>query len=274
VGVRKKLATLFGVRPAQIQARIAGINHLIWVTGLWVDGCNVWSELPVLIDKVINGEIILDAKDESVFADHFLVKSRLFQVYGAFPAAGDRHLAEFFPHYISKATNWGQDYGIRLTGIEDRQDLAAYATSLIESVLKGETALEPVLEQLPSEAVAEIIAARITGKPYIGIMNLPNMGQISNLPDESVVETIGIIDHTGAHAQVFGALIPGIQAVLDCHVRNQEMTVDAALNGDKILALQVLLNDPLSSRLALEQAERMLNELLLANQEYLPTFFD
>jgi len=52
------------------------------------------------------------------------------------------------------------------------------------------------------------------------------------------------------------------------------MTVEAALNGDRQLALQVLLNDPLSSRLTISQAKQMLDELLEANQPYLSKFFE
>jgi alpha-galactosidase len=273
-GVRKKLASLFEVAPNQIQARVAGINHLIWVTKLWIDGGDIWPELTALTEKIIKGDVSIDENDVSVFADRFLLKARLFQVYNALPVAGDRHIAEFFSQYLREETNWGQLYGIRLTSIDDRLGLAVFANSMIDSVLKGDTALEPVLEQLPSEAVAEIIAAKTASKPYVGIMNLPNIGQISNLPDKVVVETMGTIDRTGAHAHAYGALPPGIQAVLETHVRNQEMTVEGALNGDRDLILQVLLNDPLSSYLTLDQAEKMLDELLFANQEYLPAFFD
>jgi len=49
--------------------------------------------------------------------------------------------------------------------------------------------------------------------------------------------------------------------------------VQSALTGDWDLALQVLLNDPLSSRLTIPQAKQLLRELLEANKQYLPFFF-
>jgi len=58
------------------------------------------------------------------------------------------------------------------------------------------------------------------------------------------------------------------------HIRNQEMTIQAALTGNRALALQVLLNDPLSCRLTVDQAQSMLAELLEANRIWLPIFFD
>jgi alpha-galactosidase len=273
-GVRKKLAPLLGVAPEQITARVAGINHLIWLTELWAGGRDAWTPLSDLVDRVISGEVVVDEEDTTVFVDPFLVKARLFKAFGALPVAGDRHLAEFFPHFITTETNWGQDYKFRLTSIEDRMGMAFFARTLLESILEGDTPLGPALEQLSSEEAADIIAAAITGEPYFGLLNLPNMGQISNLPQESVVESLGMVDQSGAHPITFGALSPGIQAILERHVRSQEMTVEAALTGDRALALQVLLNDPLSSRLTLDQAGAMLEELLEANRVFLPAFFD
>ena len=47
----------------------------------------------------------------------------LFDRYGYLPAAGDRHLAEFFPYFLTDATRAGADYGVLLTTIEHRYGL-------------------------------------------------------------------------------------------------------------------------------------------------------
>jgi alpha-galactosidase len=117
------------------------------------------------------------------------------------------------------------------------------------------------------------IAGGIAGKRFFGILNLPNTGQISNLPRAAVVETLGLVDRTGAHTQAYGALPAGIHYILERHVRNQEMTIQAALTGDRDLVVQVLLNDPLSSRLSVNQAVAMLDDIIEANRDYTPLFF-
>ncbi len=261
LGARHKLAELFGVAPEQIQARVAGVNHLIWITDLYAAGRRVWHELPTLAERILNGEIVVDEDDSSVFADHARVKAALFQVYGALPAAGDRHIAEFFPHFIHESTRWGADYGLRLTRIEDRYAMEAEAKARIEAVLRGDLPLMPFMQRASDEAAHQIIRSVLRGEPYVGIMNLPNAGQISNLSHNAVVETFGIIDQTGAHGLAFGEVPAGIQNVLEHHICQQEMTVQAALTGDISLALQVLLNDPLSSRLTLPQARELLKEI-------------
>jgi alpha-galactosidase len=272
IGVRENLARIFNASPEKMNAKIAGVNHLIWVTDLYINGKRVWDEMPAITEKILNGELKVDADDTSVYADHAKVKSTLFKVYGALPAAGDRHIAEFFPHFLSESANWGTDYDIRLTDIEDRQGMEMYAKMLIESALNGETDLKPFMAEISTEAANKIIRAIKTNEKYIGIMNLPNTGQIGNLPYGAVVETYGVIDSTGAHAITFGDVPAGVQNVLEHHVRQQEMTVEAAMSGSREIALQVLLNDPLSSRLTIPQAQEMLEELLEANRVYLQKF--
>lgn len=273
IGVREKLAQIFNTKPESITARIAGVNHLIWVTDLYADGKHVWDELPATTDRILNGEIKVDEEDSSVFADHARVKSTLFRLYGALPAAGDRHIAEFFPHFITESTHWGAHFDVKLTSIEDRMGMEAFARMMIESVIKGETDLQPFMQDVSTEAANKIIHAVTCGEKYIGIMNLPNVGQIDNLPREAVVETYGVIDALGANAIAYGEVPAGVQSVLQKHISNHEMTIQAALTGDRGLALQVLLNDSLSSRLTIAHASQLLEEMLEANRQYLPKFF-
>jgi alpha-galactosidase len=273
LGVRAKLATLFKVKPEQIQARVAGINHFIWISDLRVNGSAVWDQLPGLSKAILDRSIDLDPDDDSVFVDKGLVKATLCQRYGLLPAAGDRHVAEFLPYFITPETDWGAQYGFRLTTADDRAALMADDRALIEAALRDEASLAPFMAEQSGEAASAIIAAVVRGERYIGIMNLPNVGQIANLPRDAVVETFGVIDPTGAQPLAFGALPPAVETLIARHVANQEMIVEAALTGNRALALQVLLNDPLMRGLDVNSTAKMLNEMLEANRAYLPLFF-
>jgi alpha-galactosidase len=271
--VREHLAPIFNTTPDKINARIAGVNHLIWATDLYADGEHVWDEVDEIAGKILSGEIKMDEDNRSVFADHAKVKSTLFKLYGALPAAGDRHIAEFFPHFINESTGWGAAYDIKLTSIEDRMGMEMFAKMRIESVLRGETDLKPFMADVSSEAANKIIRAITCGEQYAGIMNLPNKKQVSNLPQDAVVETYGLIDATGPHAIAYGNVPTGVQNILEYHIHQQEMTVEAALTGSREMTLQVLLNDPLTSRLTIPEAKQMLEELVEANKQFLPKFF-
>jgi alpha-galactosidase len=274
LGVRRKLQELWGVSASEIQATVAGINHLIWILDLRVRGEDAMPRLRELAEQVISTRgRVLGVADEkrSSLADRGMIKSRLLGVYGALPAAGDRHVAEFFPFFLTEAAEKGWRYGVRLTNVEERYEWRAEDEAFIRAALDDRVDLAPFLEQTSGEAANQIIAAVTAHGSYTGIMNLPNRGQIANLPPDVVVETFGVVDGTGAHGISIGALPPAIQAILARHVANQELIVEAALAGDRSLALQALLNDPLTRDL--EAAEAMLEEMLIANKQYLPQFF-
>jgi len=273
IGVRNKLAEIFGVTPEDIAGRVAGINHFIWVTDLYATGKRVWNKLPQLTEKILSGEIDVSPDDGTVFVDKAKVKARLFQIYGALPAAGDRHVAEFMPAITCENTNWGADFGFKLTSTDDRQAMMMFERMMIESTLPGETPLEPCMQDISTEAASPIISSIVTNGRYVGIMNLPNLGQIANIDKDIIVETYGTIDPSGASAFTFGHLPPAVHAWVQRHVQGQELTIAAALTGDRSLALQALLNDPLTSCLPTDQVEKMLDELLEANKGYLPRFF-
>lgn len=69
-------------------------------------------------------------------------------------------------------------------------------------------------------------------------MNLPNRGQIANLPREAVVETMGVVGANGAEALAIGGLPTGVASMVRRVLDVQELTVEADLSGDRPLALQ------------------------------------
>src|SRR5262249_11848500 len=102
------------------------------------------------------------------------------------------------------------------------------------------------------------------------IVNLPNTGQIDNLPRGAVVETLAEITSAGAQPLTVAALPNGVLSTLQPHVVNQELIAQAALEGDRGLALQAMANDPLVPSLPIARA--LLDELLEAHAGFLPQF--
>src|SRR6202022_4143777 len=120
------------------------------------------------------------------------------------------------------------------------------------------------------EAPADIVSAVANGRSVRTIVNLPNTGQIDNLPRGAVVETLAELTSAGAQPLTVGALPAGVLGTLQPHVVNQELIAQAALEGDRRLALQALVNDPLVGNL--ETARALLDDLLAAHAAYLPQF--
>ena len=62
----------------------------------------------------------------------------LFDLYGALPAAGDRHLAEFFPYFLTPETDYGAEVGVGLTTIPNRVNQVANAREAVQRAISGE----------------------------------------------------------------------------------------------------------------------------------------
>jgi len=110
----------------------------------------------------------------------------------------------------------------------------------------------------------------VTGKNSVNIVNLPNEGQIRDLPTGAVVETYGAISGLGASGVTFGELPAPIAALVHPHVFNQETIVEAGLRGDRDLAFQAFLNDPLISHHP--ESRSMFEEMFEAHSQYLTQF--
>jgi alpha-galactosidase/6-phospho-beta-glucosidase family protein len=266
-GVRGGLMRMFGAAVEDFEMRVAGVNHLIWLLDLKIGGRDGFA---MVREYTAGGRAVPTRPSRGAwsepFEDHWRLKLALFEAYGYLPAAGDRHLAEFFPYFLTEATHCGADFGVQLTTIEHRRQQVAMARDKVHAAIGGEL---PPLER-SQEASADIISAVANGRSVRTIVNLPNVGQIDNLPRAAVVETLAEIGAAGAQPLGVGELPPGVLGTVQPHVTNQEMIVEAALKGDRQLALQALLNDPLTRDFC--AAPRMLDELLAAHAAYLPQF--
>jgi alpha-galactosidase len=260
----------------------AGVNHCIWILKLTIKETGE-DALALLRQYLKHPNAFVRkqqkrlkgtrAKEQLALAHTHggrqLVKSSLFEVYGALPAAGDRHVAEFFPFFLTQEADAGGKWGVHLTTVEERRTRwQPGALKSCKDMLSGKT---PIELRRSGETVSLIIDALSGGKPFVDVMNLPNKEQISNLPRQAVVETMAIADSTGVRGIAVGELPLGVLNQIMRHVLNQELTVEAALTGDRDLVLQAMLNDPLVRKI--EDAKKMTEELLEANRRRLPQFF-
>jgi len=267
-GVRGALMRIFGASVDEFEMRVAGINHLIWLLDLTIGGRD---GLQMVRDWAAEGRSVplppSRGEWHEPFVDRWKLKLKLFSLYDALPAAGDRHLAEFFPYFLTDQTRQGQDYGVQLTRIAHRERQVASAREAVHAAISSS---EPLRVNRSPEATADIVSAVANGHSVRTIVNLPNTGQIENLPRGAVVETLAEITSAGAFPLTVGAVPHGVLSTLEPHVVNQEMIARAALAGDRHLALQAMVGDPLVHDLP--KAEAILDELLAAHAEYLPQF--
>lgn len=258
----------------EIAASIAGINHFAWVQKLTVKGQDGFA---MLRDHMLEQQSEPADSGNTVNLTHSLsgnqVKFALFNVYGLIPYPGDRHLVEFFPYFLSKHTNYGEDFGVKLTSIHDRR--VTMMDYYIERVAEWTGPGEDSVPSMPSdESLAPILAALIgNGPSTIQPVTLPNSGQVENLPLNSSVETLATFTGAQVFPHVSGSLPAGIQALVHKHCLIQDLSVEAAIEGDRGKALQAMLADPLNNSNSYCDIESMLDLLMEANSELLPQFY-
>jgi alpha-galactosidase len=87
-----------------------------------------------------------------------------------------------------------------------------------------------------------------------------------------VVESICVVDGDGIRGRDAARAPAPFAELVRRHVAVQEMTVEAALTGDRALVHQAFALDPLAGRGDLRDTEAMVDELLAGTAKWLPKF--
>ena len=121
------------------------------------------------------------------------VKFEFFQRFGVLPGSSDTHVAEFFPGFVTAASDFGRDWGVHHYGLYGHQQDKAADDRSVAELLAGDE-----IPPWPSgELAAELLDGVSTGTERHLPVNLPNHGQVENLPAEVVVECIGVTGPDG-----------------------------------------------------------------------------
>jgi alpha-galactosidase/6-phospho-beta-glucosidase family protein len=286
VGLKFTLSLLFDAPVQKVDPVAAGVNHLPLVTELRIAGEDGFALLRSFLEdpaargdepiwlspppegmhwrKVSDGEAWTKA---DVLANTRL-KCELFRRFGVLPGSSDTHVAEFFPGFVTSASDFGRDWGVHHYGLHGHQADKRDDEREVAELLAGDE-----VSPWPSgELVTELIEGVVTGKARHLPMNLPNRGQVANLPDDVVVECIGTTGSAGVTPRDHAT----VESVLGEYLRevsfSQELTVEAALTGDRTRVLEAMLTDQVARTLPYEDLVAMTDELLAATAPWLPQF--
>jgi alpha-galactosidase/6-phospho-beta-glucosidase family protein len=264
---------------------VAGVNHLPVITALDVGGDDGLALLSDLLDH--EAEHAAEPLD-SEFAEHLevrgsgadgrvtrgdlldanRVKLELFRRTGVLPAAGDRHLVEFFAGFLTEASEWGARWGVHLTTIEERERGQQGHVAEFERLLA-----QPRVTDLPSgEMLAPVIMCLQERLPGWFPLNVPNHGQVADLPEEVVVESMCVVDGDGIRGRDVATVPPLLADTLRRVSDAQELTVEAGLTGDRDRVVDAMLVDPLAGRIDYDAVRAMSDEMLAATKRWLPQF--
>lgn len=177
---------------------------------------------------------------------------------------------------VDPRTRPWEKYDLKLQSWDGNRRRRASRWELARSILSDETPVEKLRDMwqfnILEEPVAEIIEAiHYNDNLYMQQLNIPNNGGlIPNLPHDAIVEVPGMISGAGIQGLGMPPLPEGIAELCRRELALSSLVVDAAATGDRQLALQALLLDPMVDDL--DTARAILDDFLGAFAEYLPQF--
>lgn len=255
-------------REEDLAVQYGGLNHFFWMTEIRAKGRDLLADLKRRIAKRSMTDLLREsAPDPMGFKSSRELATELFRETGVMPYLGDRHTCEFFPQYITNRANL-RKYRLVRTSIAERRRGFNQRERNLRKMLRGKIA-DHLLKR-SRETAADIIQAHSRGKVFIDVGNMPNRGQIANLPIGTIVETAVRVDANGFSPIAFGPLPKKVAGFVAPYARVFDLGVEACFRGDRALALHALRLDPVTSHLNGVQVREMGERLLAAHRRFLP----
>ncbi|AZT89895.1 alpha-glucosidase/alpha-galactosidase [Caldicellulosiruptor changbaiensis] len=252
----------------EIKVNVLGINHFTWFDKASYKSVDLFPLYKEFVDKYYEEgfERVKGLWEKDYFASANRVKFDLFRRFGLIAAAGDRHLAEFVPYLYLTDRETVKKWKFNLTPVEWRIKHREELIELSKEYASGKKDIP--LNPSGEEGVMQIKA--ILGlDTLVTNVNLPNRGQIPNLPLGAIVETNAVFTHDDVRPVYAGTLPSDLASIMIRHISNQELIVKAALEKDLNLAKRAFLNDPAIERLSQDKANDLFNEMINNTKKYL-----
>lgn len=257
-GTLRHLCSFIDVPYSEISALYCGINHLTFITHFTRDGEDLWP----LVDR----KLAEAPPQDNPFA------WELYRAHRAFPAVLDRHITEFYSPRFASGRYYGQTLGV------DVMDILACihgGDERYEKMRAQAEGREPLEENLlqrtlgEHEALIPILESIFADRQALFPMNLPNR-TVPEVPREFVLEMPVAATRAGCLPLSMPPLRPALAATITRALYGVELTVQAALTGERAALIEALLYG--GCVLELAQAEALADDLLAAHREHLPQF--
>lgn len=268
----EKMLGITDINRDEIHVNVLGINHFTWFSEASFQGVDLFHVYEAFINKNYEHGLIEDEKHwmNSSFASSNRVKFDLFRRFSWIAAAGDRHLAEFMPgdEYL-KNPETVKSWGFKLTTVDWRKEDLKKRLEKSSRLIEGKEKIE--LKPSGEEGV-RLIKSICGLERMISNVNIPNKAkQISNLPENAIVETNAVFSRDSIKPVYAGKLPEKILSLIEPHIKNHELVLDAAMNCSFDSAFKAFMNDPLvKAKCTQEEGKKLLYEMIERTSGYLP----
>ena len=264
------ISEALGAPMSDVDFICAGINHQTWFIQVKHKG------------KDVSGEQLLEAFEKHPeYSKTEKVRIDMLRRFGYYSTESNGHLSEYVSWYRKRPgdiDNW------RDPSSWTHGETGGYLRFCTERRNWFETDFPKWLAADPKkydgtersgEHGAKIIESLETGSVYRGFFNVVNNGVISNLDDDAIVEVPGYVDKNGVSIPKVGSLPLGCAAVCAQSINVQRLAAEAAVRADRNLLIQAMMLDPLTGAVCnTHEIERMVDEMLVAGEKWLPQYKD
>jgi len=250
IGFQRHIAKIYGVDPDLVRLDHAGLNHLTWIRSVLVDGQEKLDELLATTDPDVQ--------------DLFPVAQACCQTLHAIPS--------YYLHYFYETDH---ELARQLGGEHRAQRVIEIEHELLEMYK------DPALDHKPalleerggayySTAAAALTVSLLTGDGAHHYINTRNNGTLPGLPDEAVVEVPALVDMDGPHPVKIMPLAKEMLGLVQNITAYEELTIEAALSGDPVIAKRALIANPLVRQW--DKVDSCFDSMVQANAPLLPRF--
>ena len=258
------------VKRQELYTTVTGINHFTWLTSASWKGVDLMPLYADFARKYAETGFSEGADDNwmnSFFNCAHRVKFDLFLRYGAIAAAGDRHLAEFTAPWYTRDPETVASWKFGLTPVSWRIEDLGRRLRRSDDLISG----KEEIKLKPSGEEGHLLHKTLLGLgDLVSNVNVPNRGQIPNLPLGSVVETNALFGLNRIEPLYAGPMPQNILPLVARHVYNQENTLTAALTCDRKLGFSTFLNDPQMASVPVADAQKLFDDMLENQRKWLP----
>lgn len=259
----------------EIKVNPLAVNHFTWLTSAKYHEIDLFPYYKEFCQKHADGYRSGDtAVDDNWMNNSFTseekVKMDLFRRFGYIAAAGDRHLAEFCEgtwylenpervkemHFGLTPVSW------RKEDLKKRLERSARLVSGEEEVKINGTGEEGVNQIRALLGLCELVTN----------VNIPNQGQIPNLPIGAVVETNAVFRSNSLTPVLAGPIPTAIYPLISRVCAEQELVSEGIAERDLEKIFCAFANDPLVT-CGIEDAKKLFKEMCENTKNYL-TMYD
>lgn len=284
IHVEQYLARFIGADPSKARSIGVGLNHLTFLYDFRINGENAW---PLVDKKLIEQkaknlplrksskfpEMGGEVSKEPFYGDDPFSWS-IYEKYRAFPAVQDRHVVEFFPERFRNGQYYGQILGKDAFSFEGTIAWGDKEYEEMHEQAAGIREMDHKLFERASgehEQLVDILRSLYHDERKVFSVNLPNGGAVPNLPYNTVLEMPAVATGNGFYPLFMPDFPELLASILRKRITVADLTVEAALTGNRSLFVEALLAD--GAITDEETAGKLAEELLEAHRPFLPQFF-